>query len=162
MSLKIPRVLVQHFQSLARLPCSPSLNKRQHTDVRSFIDKWAETTNIHTQDPLCYKPISLLECQYKVFSTIIYNRIKKHIYDNGHISSNQLEFKKGASTHNRIISLINTLEDTKQFHKNIHIASIDLVKAYDSAQHWAIKQALLGANLNPGIIQIIKNMHTGT
>jgi hypothetical protein len=89
----------------------------------------------NTQNPLCYRPISLLECQYKIFSAIIYGRIKNHIYNNNHISPLQLGFKKGVSTHSHITTLINTLEDAKQFHKTLHIASIDLVKAYDCIQH---------------------------
>jgi len=115
----------------------------------------------NTQDPLCYRPISFLECQYKIFSAIIYGRIKNHIYNNNHISPLQLGFKKGVSTHSHITTLINTLEDAKQFHKTLHIASIDLVKAYDCIQHWTIKQALIRANIDPNIVDLILNMHTG-
>jgi hypothetical protein len=115
----------------------------------------------NTQDPLCYRPISLLDCQYKIFSAIIYGRIKGHIYNNNHISPTQLGFKRGVSAHNHITTLINTIEDANQFHKPLHIASIDLIKAYDCVQHWTIKQSLIRANLDPDIVDIIMNMHLG-
>lgn len=115
----------------------------------------------NTHNPLNYRPISLLECQYKIFSAILYNRLHKHIYSNNHISCHQLGFKKGVSTHNHLITLINTIEDSKQFHKPLYIASIDLVKAYDSVQHWAIKQALNRCNIDPNLTELIMNLHIG-
>ena len=49
-----------------------------------------------------YRPIALLECLYKAYSTIILGKLNKHIYeDNKIINDNQFGFKPGCSIANQ-------------------------------------------------------------
>ena len=66
---------------------------------------------------------------------------------------------KGMSTANKIITLNNIIEDSIQHGKQLHVLSIDLVKAYDKVQHWAIKLALEKAGVDKPTTNLIMDMH---
>lgn len=112
--------------------------------------------------PNTYRPISLLDTSYKTLSAIIHSRLSKHIRDNWIIHKSQSGYMKGQSTANNIITLNNILEDAKQFNKQIHLLPIDLVKAYDKVQHWAIEAALINAGVDTKTTNLIMDMHRNT
>ena len=110
-------------------------------------------------EPSEFRPITLLQVMYKIFSSIIESRLSNFFSKNNLISSYQAGFRKGYSTHSQINILNNILEDRKQFNSEIHIIYIDFVKAYDSVEHWAIKQILEYYKVDTKIINLISNIH---
>ena len=66
---------------------------------------------------------------------------------------------KDMSTANNIITLNNVIEDSIQYGKQLHVLPIDLVKAYDKVQHWAIELALTKAGVDKNTTNLIMDMH---
>jgi len=95
--------------------------------------------------PEAYRPIALCNTLYKVYTTLLYEKVKEHMEVNKLLSPAQYGFAKGKSTSEPIITLINVLEDTKKdkVPKPVFIAFVDLKKASDSIEHWLIKDSLM-------------------
>ena len=90
---------------------------------------------------------------------MLHGRLSKHIADHKVISHTQSGYTKGVSTANNIITLNNIIEDSVEHNKELHIITINLIKAYDKVQHWAEEQALIACNIDLGIISLIMDMH---
>jgi hypothetical protein len=82
-----------------------------------------------------YRPIALLQTQYKVYFSIINNRMTKQMYENGFFSKYQGAWQKDKITTINATTIINMYEEVNQHTKEIHTTYIDLVKAYDSVEH---------------------------
>ena len=109
--------------------------------------------------PSTYRPISLLDTTYKTISAILHLRLIKHIKQHCIIHISQSGYSKGMLTANNIVTLNNILEDAVQLNKEVHFLAIDLVKAYNKVQHWAIRKALVSAGLDAQTLSLIMNMH---
>src|ERR1700678_4128484 len=92
--------------------------------------------------PEAYRPISLLNTLYKVYTTFLHEQLKEHMTKNDLMAKVQYGFAKGKSTLEPIMTVINVLEDARARSKPVWICLIDLKKAYDSVELWLIKQAL--------------------
>ena len=51
-------------------------------------------------------------------------------------------FRIGKTTHTKVWTLIQIIEHAKQENRPLHVAYIDVKKAYDSVEHWGLKQML--------------------
>jgi hypothetical protein len=91
-----------------------------------------------------YRPISVLNSMYKIYTTILHSRLMEHINLNNILSPAQAGYRKGMSTASDVITLINILEDRKEnpSNKSAYMAFIDIQKAFDSIPHWAIFKTL--------------------
>ena len=58
------------------------------------------------ENPLNYRPISLLEPIGKVYETIINKRLKWYLEDNGLLNDLQFGFRPGRSTHTSISTML--------------------------------------------------------
>lgn len=108
-----------------------------------------------------YRAISLLNCQYKIYTQILNTRLKKFLEENKYFSKSQNGFRKGKTPISCAKALIAAIEDAKQFTKEIHVLYIDIKKAFDSVEHWAIEHALRRYNVDPCFIEIIRNLFVG-
>ena len=94
-----------------------------------------------------YRPISLLNAQYKIFTQILTVRLSKFLEQNNFISELQQGSRKKCSTLNHINSLINIYRDRKESNKNGHAKNIcvtylDIKKAFDSIETSVIDKTL--------------------
>ena len=110
-------------------------------------------------NPSNFRPITLLQVLYKVFTNILEERLYQFVTLNNFISPYQAGFRKGYSTFSQINILNNILEDKIQFNKEIHLIYIDFKKAYDSVEHWALKQILTYYKIPESIVNLIFNIH---
>ena len=85
--------------------------------------------------PKNYRPITLLNSSYKIFSSIITNRLVNFIEDTGIISHSQGGFRRNKPTWNKIWALRNVIEHARINKNPLHITYIDLAKAYDSVEY---------------------------
>ena len=67
----------------------------------------------------------------KTLSTILHQRLSDHVSRHKITSRAQCGYTKGLSTVNNIITLNNIIEDSVEQANELHILSIDLIKAYD-------------------------------
>ena len=76
-------------------------------------------------DPENYRPITLLSCLRKLFTSILNNRLSKYIDENNILSENQSGFRKDYSTLDNIFSLYSLLEYHKSKKKKLYCCFID-------------------------------------
>jgi len=88
-------------------------------------------------------------------------RLAEFLEKNNIFSDSQGGFRKNKTTWNKIWSLRNVIEHAKMTKSPLHITYIDLAKAYDSVEHWALEKTLRYMGFNPNFIEIIKEMCAG-
>jgi len=75
------------------------------------------------------------------------------------LSKQQNGFRPGHSSQDCIRALIDAIEDSHQHKKELHLAYIDLSKAYDSVSHEALLKVLAMHGVNEGFIRAISNIY---
>ena len=111
--------------------------------------------------PENYRPISLLNTLYKVYTTFLHEQLKEHMVSNNLMAKIQYGYAKGKSTIEPIMTVINVLEDARYKAKSVWISLIDLKKAYDSVEHWLIKQALEFYQVDKELIEAVMSCYVG-
>lgn len=87
-----------------------------------------------------YRPISLLSCRYKLFTSILLSRIKPQI--DKFQTAEQAGFCSGFSTIDHIHTVEQVVEKFKEFNAPLYLAFIDYIKAFNSIFHNSIWRAL--------------------
>lgn len=111
-------------------------------------------------DPKNYRPITLLSCFSKLFTSIINNRLNNFSEQFNIIEPNQAGFRKGFSaTDNLFIlyTLVNILSKNK---KKLFSAFIDFKSAFDTVWRVGLWKKLLRYNINGKVFNVIKNMYS--
>jgi ribonuclease HI len=88
------------------------------------------------------RPISLINCIYKIYSNILTLRLSNYFESNNFFSELQGGFRKEHSCIDMIKVLTSIFEDSRQYKNDIHVLYIDIRKAFDSVEHWAIDDVL--------------------
>ena len=90
------------------------------------------TSELH--DPLSYRGIAFTTVAYKVYCTLLNNRVTSWCeHNNIHvIFEGQNGFRRGRSTRNHLSSLTNIIETRNKMRKLSFCAFIDFKKAYDT------------------------------
>ncbi|KAE9412401.1 hypothetical protein Angca_005540, partial [Angiostrongylus cantonensis] len=104
------------------------------------------------------RPIALLCTTYKLYSTIITKRLSNFMETNECFSKMQGGFRKDRPTFTKIWTLRNIIEHAKLENKNIHVCYIDIQKAYDSVEHWALNRVLKEYGFSKDFREIIKSI----
>ena len=123
------------------------------------------TTMLHKKgdktDPMNYRPITLLNCAYKVYSSIQTDRLNHWINEHHIINENQFGFRTGRDTSDAALRLFACISNAMSTNKWLHIIFLDIAKAYDSVQHWALRQTLHTYGLSKEDVHLIMDMVTG-
>jgi len=77
-----------------------------------------------------YRPISLLSHIYKLFISIIANRVKNDLYAS--FPASQAAYQPGRGTIEQIFALEQIIEKAIEFNNHVFIVFIDFTKAFDS------------------------------
>lgn len=112
------------------------------------------------QDIGNYRPISLLPCLYKIFSTLINRRISVILENEQPVE--QAGFRKGFSTIDHIHTLDLLIDQFQEKQRTLHIAFIDYKKAFDTVAHLSIWSTLEEQNVNKKYIQVIKKIYSNS
>jgi exonuclease III len=91
---------------------------------------YKDTETSLEENPLDYRPISLLCVPYKIFTTILERRLRA--IQEPVTTETQGGFRANRACCNKSLILASLLEDAKANKKEVHIGFIDLAKAYDS------------------------------
>ena len=113
-------------------------------------------------DPKNYRPVTLLSCIGKLFTSIINERLNDYSREVNLILENQAGFRKNFGTVDHIFTFHCILEIFKKLKKPLYCAFIDFEKAFDTV--WRIglwNKVLVNCNIDGKCFKIIKNMYQG-
>ena len=110
--------------------------------------------------PGSYRGISLLSIPGKVYASILLHRVDKQV--EGQLSEAQCGFRRGRSTVDAIYTLRALRASCGVYNTCLAVAYIDLTKAYDSINRWALWRVLRVYNVHPKLIALLEDLHTGT
>ena len=82
-----------------------------------------------------YRPISVLTVFAKGFEKIVYNKLLNFISDSNILYDYQYGFRKGRSTQQAIIILVDKITKSQDIGDIVIILLIDLKKAFDTIDH---------------------------
>lgn len=125
-------------------------------DTRIFTIYKKDDTN----DPNNYRGISLLPTLYKILTKIIAKRLTKMSEKINLVDEAQGLGKKGFSAYNEAKILHNIIEDVNQYDREVHICYIDITKAYDRVERWALNEILNEINFPENLKELIIDANT--
>ena len=114
-----------------------------------------------TKDPKNYRPITILSCVGKLFTSILNNRLNDYSDSVQLILENQAGFKKKYSTVDHIFALHSLIELFKNTRKKLYCAFIDFEKAFESVWRLGLWNKVLKSNVNGKCFNVIVNMYNG-
>ena len=101
-----------------------------------------------------WRPISLLNCDYKILSKCIAQRLKTVI--STIIHPNQTGFVKGRNNSDAIRTLLNILDDTVSRHLSGMLMTIDFEKAFDSVNWKFLMKTLESFHFGESVIKWVE------
>jgi len=143
-SLPLRAMLLVAFNSALQGHSLPDSWKQ--SIIKPLLKEGKDPTN-----PLNYRPISLLNCDFKLLTSIINKRLQNALPD--YFPLHQTGFVKGRSTHMAILRLSNWVR-TEQ---NGITCLLDFEKAYDNVSHDWLLSVLRKMRINLSIITLITN-----
>ena len=100
-----------------------------------------------SKDPEKYRPITLLSCVGKLFTSILNERLNKHINQHEILKEKQAGFRQNYSTTDHIFTLTSIIEILKHQKKKLFCCYIDFTKAFDSVWRYGLWQNYLNMKL---------------
>ena len=107
-----------------------------------------------------YRPISLLSHVYKLFMTIIGNRITEDLYSC--FPDSQAAYQPGRGTIEQIFALSQLIEKSIEYNKPLYMVFIDFTKAFDSIKLDKLWSILDKTPLNKNYINLLKSVYDGS
>ena len=104
-----------------------------------------------------YRPISLLSHIYKLFISIIANRVKNDLYAS--FPASQAAYQPGRGTIEQIFALEQIIEKAIEFNNPVFIVFIDFTKAFDSIKLGCLWKLLGETSINKRYIKLLKSTY---
>jgi hypothetical protein len=131
---------------------------RKWKKINIFMIHKKEETN----DPDKYRGITLSSVVYKIMTKIIAKRLMERVTEGKIIDEAQGVGKMEEASYNEARTLHNIIEDANQFNKRVEIGYIDLTKAYDMVETWALDEVLKKMGLPKDFRELMSDINTGT
>ena len=110
--------------------------------------------------PTNYRPITLLSCISKLFTSILNNRLNTFLEENRILLENQAAYRKSYSTLDHIFTLNSLNEILKHYDKKLYCVFIDFSKAFDSIWHTGLWHKLLKQDITGKFLKIVQSMYS--
>jgi hypothetical protein len=104
-----------------------------------------------------YRPISLLNTMYKVFTKVITLRLANRL--DCAQPREQAGFRRGFSTIDHIHTVRQVLEKCNEYNQPLVVAFIDYEKAFDTIEHWAVVHSLQRSLVDTSYVEVIKEIY---
>lgn len=148
---KIHKILFYCFKILYRNAITPDEWKESITRV---LFKKGDEKDVNN-----YRPIALLECMYKAYSTILMIKLQREtLINNKVIHPLQFGFRPEFSISQPIWTLQSVIEDSIEKDKELHILYVDFQKAYDRVEWEELNRVLKVLKLPKRLIEAIKEI----
>ncbi len=158
----ITNPFIKHFWNLFRVPLLKYANNCYQNDTLSDSFRRARIRLIpkkgNTKHLKNWRPISLLNCFYKIISRAFTNRLKDYMDKLTPIA------QKGYSTTRQcqevLIAVLDIISNCKKVNKRGAILSLDIKKAFDTVSHQFLSKVLDFFNFGPYIKKWLKILGT--
>ena len=110
-------------------------------------------------DPANYRPITLVSCIGKVFTSIINKRLSTYLEENKLLNETQSGFRKQYSTLDNIMVLYSLTEYFKSKNCKLYCCFVDFTKAFDNVWRAGLWRKVLSHGIKGKILNVIKNMY---
>ena len=107
-----------------------------------------------------YRPITLLSCLGKLFTSILNNRLNKFVEHYEIISHSQAGFRKGLSTTDNLFILQSLFDISKACKNKLFCAFVDFKQAFDNVWRGGLWYKLQTYNINGKCLNLIKSMYS--
>ena len=130
-------------------------------------DNWKITTTIlifkkgEKSDPGNWRPISLGNTLYKLYSGCLAKRLNKWILDYDVLSFNQKGFLLYDGVFENNFALDYYIRKAKIKKNDMCLASLDISNAFGSLPHWALFLALKESGAGEAIVDVVKDCYFG-
>ena len=104
-----------------------------------------------------YRPISILQIFYKIFSQMLYGRLRPLL--DAHQSEEQTGFRAGIRIEDALMILETLSSRCSEFQTPLWIASLDLKKAFDRVEHFALFEALRDQGLPEAELAVLLDLY---
>ena len=127
---------------------------------KCIINPIPKSSTTDKRDPLSYRGISLAPIMYKLYCSILNNRLSSWSDENNKIVDEQNGFRKKRSTTDHISSLVNLVDTRKKLKKSTFCAFIDFKKAYDTINRSLLWKRLSDIGISGRMFQAVKSLYT--
>ena len=119
--------------------------------IRPIYKNRGEIQNVEN-----FRPITILSCLGKLFTSMLNNRLTEFVDKNNELSENQAGFRKGYGTTDHIFVLNSLIEIMK---KKLFCAFIGFSQAFDSIWRGGLWRKLIFKSVNGKFFKIVYNMY---
>lgn len=126
---------------------------------KSIINPIPKSSSNDPRDPMSYRGISLAATMYKMYTSILNDRIVKWTEDNGLIVDEQNGFRKNRSTVDHLGSLTNLIDTRKKNRKSTFCAFIDFRKAFDSINRNLLWKKLTDIGMSSRMLSAVRSLY---
>jgi hypothetical protein len=154
-------LLLWHSQYVSFFPVSGlHCLKWEHSLSGSFTEPLYKNKG-DKLDPSNFRPITIISCFGKLFTSLLNTRLNKFSEDYCLICENQGGFRKGYSTTDNLFVIYMLISIMKNKKKKLYCAFIDFAKAFDTIWRKGLWHKLFGNEINGKMYKVIFNMYSG-
>ena len=127
--------------------------------------KWRESFFVllhkggDSKDPNNWRPIAILSISCKIFSRVIYNRIRKPLDQEQ--SDEQFGFRSHRSTSDALLIAESVISKSLEYNVELWLVSVDLRKAFDRVEHDMLFKALRSHGLGEAYCKLLRQLYDG-
>jgi hypothetical protein len=111
------------------------------------------------KEPSNYRPITILSCLGKLFTSILNHRLTTFLEENNILDENQAGFRKGYSCADHIFALHALIEILKKRKQKLFCGFVDFSQAFDKVWRAGLWHKLLQNNINGNFFKVIHSMY---
>ena len=111
------------------------------------------------QNPENYRPITLLSCLGKLFTSIINTRLIKFTDERNIITDSQTGFRKGFSTSDNLFVINCLIDILKSRSKKLFCAFVDFKQAFDTVWRDGLWQKMTSYSIDGKCLNLIRNLY---
>jgi hypothetical protein len=149
---EIIRNMVNNYNEVIDTGTVPSEWKQSNTKM---IPKKRRPT------PKDLRPIALTNVNYKIFMSIVKDKIEKHLIRYSLNSETQAGFTAGRRIEDNIFILDYCVKSSFKMKKSLVVAAIDFAKAFDSIRRDRMMQIMKEYRINKEILNVIAEIYDG-
>ena len=102
------------------------------------------------------RPISIIPVLAKLYSIILYNRVR--VLVNSQLADEQFAFRKGRGCADAVHILRTVIENSAEWGEDLWITTLDVETALDQVHHSSLFDALLAGGVGTSIIGALRNL----